>query len=55
MLVTGCSSGIGLFTAIEFAKNGDTVFAGLRDLSKKDVTQVAHAITGMTLGQADCL
>ena len=39
VLVTGCSSGIGLFTAIEFAKNGDTVFAGLRDLSKKDVLE----------------
>ena len=39
MLVTGCSSGIGLFTAIEFAKNGDTVFAGLRDLSKKDMLE----------------
>ena len=39
VLITGCSSGIGLFTAIEFAKHGDTVFAGLRDLSKKDVLE----------------
>lgn len=35
-LVTGCSSGIGLSTSIELAKNGYIVFAGLRDLSKKD-------------------
>ena len=41
VIVTGCSSGIGLATAIEFAKNGDTVFAGLRDLSKKDALEAA--------------
>lgn len=34
-LVTGCSSGIGLATAIELAKNGYTTYAGLRDLGKK--------------------
>ena len=39
VIVTGCSSGIGLATAIEFAKNGDTVFAGLRNLSKKDALE----------------
>ena len=38
-LVTGCSSGIGLATAIEFAKNGYTVYAGLRKLVKKDALE----------------
>ena len=41
VIVTGCSSGIGLATAIEFAKNGDIVFAGLRDLAKKDALEAA--------------
>ena len=35
-LVTGCSSGIGLQTAIDLAKNGYTTYASMRDLSKKD-------------------
>ena len=34
MLITGCSSGIGLETAIECAKEGHTVFATMRNLSK---------------------
>lgn len=31
VLITGCSSGIGLLSAIEFARRGHTVFAGVRD------------------------
>ena len=34
VLITGCSSGIGLETAIECAKEGHTVFATMRNLSK---------------------
>ena len=33
-LVTGCSSGIGLATAVEFARGGIFTFATMRDLSK---------------------
>lgn len=31
ILVTGCSSGFGLLTALAFARRGDHVFAGVRD------------------------
>ena len=40
-LVTGCSSGIGLATAIELAKNGYTTYAGLRDLDRKQNLEAA--------------
>jgi NAD(P)-dependent dehydrogenase (short-subunit alcohol dehydrogenase family) len=33
VLITGCSSGIGLVTALQFARKGDTVFASMRDTS----------------------
>ena len=35
VLITGCSSGIGLETAIECAKEGHTIFATMRNLNKK--------------------
>ena len=34
-VITGCSSGIGLLTAIEFAKNGYLVVATMRDLERR--------------------
>jgi NAD(P)-dependent dehydrogenase (short-subunit alcohol dehydrogenase family) len=34
VLITGCSSGFGLLTALRFARAGDAVFATLRDPSK---------------------
>ena len=34
-IISGCSSGIGLATAIGLAKNGFFVYATMRDLSKK--------------------
>lgn len=34
VLITGCSSGFGLLAALHFARNGDTVFATMRDTSK---------------------
>lgn len=36
VLVTGCSSGIGLETALAFARRGDTVVATMRDPGKGD-------------------
>jgi NAD(P)-dependent dehydrogenase (short-subunit alcohol dehydrogenase family) len=36
ILVTGCSSGFGLLTALAFARRGDHVFAGVRDPSAAD-------------------
>ncbi len=38
-LVTGCSSGIGLETALELGKNGYRVYATMRDLSKKNILE----------------
>jgi NAD(P)-dependent dehydrogenase (short-subunit alcohol dehydrogenase family) len=34
VLVTGCSSGFGLLTALHFARSGDTVVATMRDTAK---------------------
>ena len=36
VLITGCSSGIGFATAVEFSKNNFTVFPTMRNLSKKN-------------------
>ncbi len=34
VLITGCSSGFGLLSALQFARNGDRVFASMRDTKK---------------------
>jgi NAD(P)-dependent dehydrogenase (short-subunit alcohol dehydrogenase family) len=34
VLITGCSSGFGKHTAVEFARRGDTVFASMRNTGK---------------------
>ncbi len=36
VLITGCSSGFGKVTALEFARRGDTVFATMRDTTKAE-------------------
>ena len=36
ILITGCSSGIGLATAVLLAKKGNKVYASMRDMDKKD-------------------
>jgi NAD(P)-dependent dehydrogenase (short-subunit alcohol dehydrogenase family) len=41
VLITGCSSGFGLLTALEFARRGDRVFATMRNTSKADALQQA--------------
>jgi len=34
VLITGCSSGLGLAAALAFGRNGDTVYASMRDAAK---------------------
>ena len=36
VLITGCSSGIGMETALAFARNGDTTIATMRNVAKSD-------------------
>src|ERR1700694_5241947 len=42
VLITGCSSGFGLLTALTFARRGDTVFATVRDLSTAAALKAAR-------------
>ena len=46
VLITGCSSGIGLHTAVAFAKNGDTVVASMRNPAKAAALKTAVAKAG---------
>ncbi len=46
-LVTGCSSGIGLVTAVELARAGHKVYATMRDLDKKGPLLEACAGAGV--------
>jgi len=41
VLITGCSSGFGLLTALQFARKGDTVYASMRDTSKASALEEA--------------
>jgi NAD(P)-dependent dehydrogenase (short-subunit alcohol dehydrogenase family) len=41
ILITGCSSGFGLLTAVEFARAGDDVYAGVRDAGTADQLRAA--------------
>ena len=51
-IVTGSSSGIGLLTAIELAKNGFKVVASMRDLERRARLDEAAASSHVT-GQLD--
>lgn len=42
VLITGCSSGIGLVTALHFARKGDTVYASLRNTAKASELEQAR-------------
>ena len=44
ILITGCSSGFGLLTALHFACKGDTVYASMRNTAKAgDLEQACQA------------
>jgi NAD(P)-dependent dehydrogenase (short-subunit alcohol dehydrogenase family) len=47
VLITGCSSGIGLHTAVAFAKSGDTVVASMRNPAKAAALKAAVAAVGV--------
>ena len=46
VLITGCSTGIGLHASVAFARNGDTVVATMRNTSKADALRKAAADAG---------
>jgi NAD(P)-dependent dehydrogenase (short-subunit alcohol dehydrogenase family) len=52
VLITGCSSGFGLLTALAFARDGDTVYATMRNLSRSTELERAAAAEGLPL---ECL
>lgn len=49
VLITGCSSGIGLETALAFARRGDTTYASMRNPSKADALQSRADAEGLTV------
>ena len=49
VLITGCSSGFGLEAALAFARNGDTVVATMRDLSRGERLAGAAAEEALAL------
>ena len=42
VLITGCSSGFGLLSALHFARKGDTVFASMRNTAKAGALEEAR-------------
>ncbi len=49
VLITGCSTGIGLHTAVAFARNGDTVVATMRNPAKATALRAAVAEVGASV------
>lgn len=49
VLISGCSTGIGLETAVAFARNGDTVVASMRDVSKSQALLDAASAAGVSV------
>lgn len=49
VMITGCSSGIGLETALAFARNGDTTVATMRNTAKAETLQKRAADEGLTI------
>ena len=48
-LITGCSSGFGLLSALHFARAGEAVVAAVRDLSDGEPLSAARAAEGLEL------
>lgn len=55
ILLTGCNSGFGLHAALAFARNGDTVYATMRNLDRSSalLAQVRKEELSITLKQLD--
>lgn len=49
VLITGCSSGIGLASALAFARRGDRVYASMRDTNKAGPLQQAANQEGLNI------
>jgi NAD(P)-dependent dehydrogenase (short-subunit alcohol dehydrogenase family) len=49
VLITGCSSGIGLEAALAFARQGDTVYASMRNTGKAGPLQERASKEGLTI------
>jgi len=49
IVLTGCSSGFGMQGALAFARNGDTVYATMRDLDKSDNLLAAAQSEGLSI------
>ena len=49
VLITGCSSGIGMEAALAFARNRDTVYASMRNVTKADRLRERAAQEGIEL------
>lgn len=49
VVITGCSSGFGLESALAFARNGDTVYATMRNLAKADRLRRRADSEGLTI------
>ena len=47
VLITGCSTGIGLHASVAFGRNGDTVIATMRNTAKADALRKAAADAGV--------
>jgi NAD(P)-dependent dehydrogenase (short-subunit alcohol dehydrogenase family) len=47
VLITGCSSGFGMLSAVAFAKRGDRVFATMRNVEKARLLREAAAAAGV--------
>jgi NAD(P)-dependent dehydrogenase (short-subunit alcohol dehydrogenase family) len=47
VLITGCSSGIGMASAVEFARHGNTVVATMRDLARSEPLRAALGAAGL--------
>jgi NAD(P)-dependent dehydrogenase (short-subunit alcohol dehydrogenase family) len=50
VLITGCSSGIGLETALAFARRGDTTVASMRNPAKADLLMQRASEEGLAIG-----